>query len=305
MKKSNQSNYIRLLLAICLFLISNVGISAQTFQITTFHHNIQGSAIAATDKDGALLWREEYTPYGEKQINAPLSKQNDNGYTGHTHFDDIGLTYMGARYYDPVVGRFMSTDPVGFTESNSASFNRYAYANNNPYKYVDPNGEVPAVLLWIVGATTLFDDLFFPAPVQLDEFNDAPLQTILTIPGPLGPVGKNASIVIGENMERVKRFSKLIGGETINDSIPRKAWSLNKNIDWANQVRSSNRTVIDIGPDFKRRKKAFDGGEKRPDKEAYNIEREIFNDYDGYNRAFDRNGKFEGGVEGFEGFNDL
>jgi len=45
---------------------------------------------------------------------------------------------MQARYYDPVIGRFYSNDPVGFT--NVHTFNRYAYANNNPYKYGDPDG---------------------------------------------------------------------------------------------------------------------------------------------------------------------
>jgi len=44
---------------------------------------------------------------------------------------------MQARYYDPVIGRFYSNDPAGF--SNIHNFNRYAYANNNPYKYVDPD----------------------------------------------------------------------------------------------------------------------------------------------------------------------
>ena len=46
---------------------------------------------------------------------------------------------MQARYYDPVIGRFYSNDPVGF--KNVYNFNRYAYANNNPYKYVDPDGQ--------------------------------------------------------------------------------------------------------------------------------------------------------------------
>jgi uncharacterized protein RhaS with RHS repeats len=45
---------------------------------------------------------------------------------------------MQARYYDPVIGRFYSNDPVGFRDIHS--FNRYAYANNNPYKFIDPNG---------------------------------------------------------------------------------------------------------------------------------------------------------------------
>jgi uncharacterized protein RhaS with RHS repeats len=47
---------------------------------------------------------------------------------------------MQARYYDPVIGRFYSNDPIGFT-GDYATFNRYSYANNNPYKYVDPDGK--------------------------------------------------------------------------------------------------------------------------------------------------------------------
>lgn len=50
---------------------------------------------------------------------------------------------MQQRYYDPVIGRFYSNDPVGFTASNPMMFNRYAYANNNPYKYIDPDGRNP------------------------------------------------------------------------------------------------------------------------------------------------------------------
>ncbi len=47
---------------------------------------------------------------------------------------------MGARYYNPALGRFMAMDPVGFQEGNIHSHNRYTYANNNPYKFVDPDG---------------------------------------------------------------------------------------------------------------------------------------------------------------------
>ena len=78
--------------------------------------------------------------------NGAQSVDNTNvGYTGHQWDNDSGLNYMQARYYDPLIGRFMSNDPVGFRDIHS--FNRYAYANNNPYKYVDPNGEL-AFLAW-------------------------------------------------------------------------------------------------------------------------------------------------------------
>ena len=60
---------------------------------------------------------------------------------------------MGARYYDPAMGRFVSMDPKGFDEESVHRFNRYAYANNNPSKYVDPDGRSPlAAVLWTTGA---------------------------------------------------------------------------------------------------------------------------------------------------------
>ncbi|MGH8049964.1 MAG: RHS repeat-associated core domain-containing protein [Arenimonas sp.] len=44
------------------------------------------------------------------------------------------------RYYDPVIGRFLSVDPVETNPNTGGSFNRYKYASNNPYKFIDPDG---------------------------------------------------------------------------------------------------------------------------------------------------------------------
>jgi len=52
-----------------------------------------------------------------------------------------GLTYAQQRYYDPVMGRFLSTDPVQ-ADDKGGDFNRYWYANNNPHKFTDPDGRV-------------------------------------------------------------------------------------------------------------------------------------------------------------------
>ena len=47
---------------------------------------------------------------------------------------------MQARYYDPLIGRFLSNDPVGFAEGGPTYFNRYAYTANNPVNNIDPDG---------------------------------------------------------------------------------------------------------------------------------------------------------------------
>src|SRR5690606_1822372 len=80
--------------------------------------------------------RGEYEPYG-KLLNAPL--ESGPGYTGHDTDPDTQYVSMQQRYYDPRVGRFWSVDPVT-VDSAGGNFNRYWYANNNPYRYIDPDG---------------------------------------------------------------------------------------------------------------------------------------------------------------------
>ncbi len=63
------------------------------------------------------------------------------GFTGHEHLPQFGLINMNARLYDPLVGRFLSSDPYVQEPDFSQNFNRYSYALNNPLKYSDENGE--------------------------------------------------------------------------------------------------------------------------------------------------------------------
>jgi len=110
--------------------------------ITYIHNDLLGSPAAATNAAGAVVWREAYSGYGERLKNEAGATANKVWYTSRHQDEDTGLVYMGARYYDPALGRFLSMDSVGFNEQNSHSFNRYAYANNNPYKYSDPDGRM-------------------------------------------------------------------------------------------------------------------------------------------------------------------
>nr|WP_155617039.1 RHS repeat-associated core domain-containing protein [Xanthomonas translucens] len=100
------------------------------------HTDALGSPIAVTDAAGQVVERTDYQPYG-----SPIGKTVDGiGYTGHAMDGATGLTYMQQRYYDPEIGRFLSTDPVMAYSNPVGAFNRYWYANNNPYKFTDPDG---------------------------------------------------------------------------------------------------------------------------------------------------------------------
>ncbi|MGH8601617.1 MAG: RHS repeat domain-containing protein [Gammaproteobacteria bacterium] len=126
-----------------LLLASGASATAETLSYTTYYHNDHlGSPVAATDEQGALLWRAHFRPYGERQEDPKSAEFGSAGYTGHVQDADSGMVYAGARYYDPLIGRFMAVDPVGVQTSNPMSFNRYLYGNNNPQKYVDPDGRI-------------------------------------------------------------------------------------------------------------------------------------------------------------------
>ncbi|MEB1609816.1 RHS repeat-associated core domain-containing protein [Xanthomonas campestris pv. campestris] len=100
------------------------------------HTDALGSPIAVTDTAGQIVERTDYQPYG-----SPIGKTVDGiGYTGHAMDGATGLTYMQQRYYDQDLGRFLSVDPVAADSVLASNFNRYWYANNNPYRFTDPDG---------------------------------------------------------------------------------------------------------------------------------------------------------------------
>ncbi|WP_295967556.1 RHS repeat-associated core domain-containing protein [uncultured Xanthomonas sp.] len=90
-----------------------------------------------TDKGRNIVERSEYEPYGSLLNHSVI---DGPGYTGHVMDASTGLTYMQQRYYDPMIGRLLSTDPVMASQKNGENFNRYKYASNNPYRFIDPDG---------------------------------------------------------------------------------------------------------------------------------------------------------------------
>ena len=108
---------------------------------TYLHNDHLGSVAAGTDAAGTLLWTEHHSPYGEP-LSPNAANDNEATFTGHIRDKATGLNYMQARYMDPVIGRFLSIDPVTFMDTgNPGMFNRYAYTFNDPVNMVDPDGE--------------------------------------------------------------------------------------------------------------------------------------------------------------------
>src|SRR6201999_3341017 len=99
------------------------------------HTDALGSLVAETDQSQTVTKRYHYLPFGGAYGIAP----DGPGYTGAVT-DPSGLVYLQARYYDPQLGRFLSTDPIDPDPDTGGNFNRYAYAADNPYFKFDPDG---------------------------------------------------------------------------------------------------------------------------------------------------------------------
>jgi RHS repeat-associated protein len=174
--------------------------------VTYFHNDLAGSPVVATDASGQVLWRESYRPYGERLTHSPAASGNTVWFTSRRQDAETGLVYMGARYYDPVAGRFVSPDPVGFEEPNLHSFNRYAYANNNPYRYKDPDGRAAETILDVVSFGISLE--MFRRDPTVGNFLGAAVDGIAVavpfLPGGVGSIralGRSADSVFGASTE--------------------------------------------------------------------------------------------------------
>lgn len=126
-----------------------------------YHQNHTGNIAAITNEDGDVIERNEY--YAEGQIRwASAGGVESHGYSGKEH-DASGLLYFGARYLDPVTGRWVSPDPTFihvdgvFVTSGEEATNPYSYGLGNPVNSRDPDGRfvdnvVGAALGFVGGA---------------------------------------------------------------------------------------------------------------------------------------------------------
>src|SRR5262249_8142152 len=114
-----------------------------SLRINYYHQDHLESVAVATDAAGSLIAETAYHPYGEPRHEfQPRNLREDYRFTQKEQDGESGLDYFEARYLGPLQGRFISADPllVSDGKKNPQYWNRYAYALNNPLRYVDPGG---------------------------------------------------------------------------------------------------------------------------------------------------------------------
>jgi RHS repeat-associated protein len=117
---------------------------------TTYHYHLDhlGTPRRVTDQNDRIVGVHDYLAFGPELSSATAEPSATAlKYTGHERDNwssgsSDALDYMHARYYSPWMGRFLSVDPVRSARPTAPqSWNRYAYAINNPFKYIDRNGQ--------------------------------------------------------------------------------------------------------------------------------------------------------------------
>ena len=104
-----------------------------------YHPDHLGSSSYITNLDGEVVQHIEYVPFGEVFVEERNNIWNTPYLFNAKEFDEeTGLYYYGARYYDPRVSLWISTDPK---QESYFAFSSYVYCGNNPLIYIDPNGK--------------------------------------------------------------------------------------------------------------------------------------------------------------------
>ncbi|OXM13368.1 RHS repeat domain-containing protein [Paenibacillus herberti] len=122
-----------------------VAMDGQTY---SYHLNGHGDVVRLTDSTGNVVAAYEYDAWGNiLQQSGAMAEANPYRYAEYQYDSATGLYYLMSRYYNPNLGRFISTDPAFGLPDHPVTLNDYSYAINNPVTLTDDNGELPFFLV--------------------------------------------------------------------------------------------------------------------------------------------------------------
>ena len=114
--------------------------------------NAQGDVVALVDGTGKVVVEYSYDAWGQPltitgSMKDTLGKANPLRYRCYVYDEETGMYYLGSRYYNPVMGRFINADVYILTGKNIFGSNLFAYCENNPVNHLDPTGHFVSELL--------------------------------------------------------------------------------------------------------------------------------------------------------------
>lgn len=121
-----------------------------------------GSVRSTMDDQSNELSSETYYPFGA--TSGPMG--SGFGFIGHENAPAMELVDMGARFYDPSLGRFVSADSIVPDARRSLAYNRYAYAYNNPTTMVDRTGHSPEAVILVAALVGLVSSIQYAESVH-------------------------------------------------------------------------------------------------------------------------------------------
>ena len=108
---------------------------AQGVNLYYTHVDHLGSVQLLTDSAGGVVWSADYKPFGEVNIISAVV-ENNLRFPGQYYDGESGLHYNYFRDYDPGIGRYVESDPIGL----GGGLNTYVYVANSPYVFIDQSG---------------------------------------------------------------------------------------------------------------------------------------------------------------------
>ena len=123
------------------------GVSGLEYNGTKYSYvkNLQGDVIRIINANGVTVVEYNYDAWGNilsttGSMASTLGAINPFRYRGYYYDTESGWYYLNSRYYDPLVGRFINADGIVGANGGITGYNMFAYCNNSPVMYVDPNG---------------------------------------------------------------------------------------------------------------------------------------------------------------------
>jgi RHS repeat-associated protein len=193
------------------------------------HPDALGSTRVVLTATFTIKFSSDYKPYG---VGYSITGSETFKYTGKMSDSVTGLYYYGARFYDPTIGRFITQDSYSGKQVDPQSMDRYAYARDNPERFVDPSGhfiaETGAERQMETDVIAAGDVVLFTSAASTGYSDDRKVSysaspTVVTI----GAVAISGDVMLGRegvNQYSTETITLAGGGGPIDESLTIKTY---------------------------------------------------------------------------------